>query len=194
MENPRSVPDLVSALKEVLIFLHTRKLDYCLIGGLAMQVRGEPRFTKDIDICLLSSLDTTRAQIEELLSVFQPLYPDAFALALTFQILPLTIHGVTVDVSLGLTGFENQAISRATMEEIVPAVKAKVCSSEDLIVFKILAGRARDQSDVESILSSSKNEIDDDYVVATLKGFEVELDNSMLVSAFETIKRNCRAR
>ena len=59
---------------------------------------------------------------------------------------------VKIDVALAAFQFEVEALARASDWEAVPSIILRTCSAEDLIVFKVFAGRARDWLDVEGII------------------------------------------
>jgi len=43
---------LLQAVERLAETFHARKIPYTLIGGLAVMLRGRPRFTQDVDILL----------------------------------------------------------------------------------------------------------------------------------------------
>jgi hypothetical protein len=69
----------------------------------------------------------------------------------------INIGGVGIDISLGALKFEELAVERSTYHEFLPEIVLKVCSPEDLIVFKAFANRLKDWADVENILSVQKH-------------------------------------
>ena len=86
--------NLLVSLNKINDYLIKENILFCLIGGLAVQIRGEPRFTDDIDICILSDLENQEIIIDKVISNFTPLVENPQELALSAQILPIiiTIH------------------------------------------------------------------------------------------------------
>ncbi len=156
-------------LRDLGAFFASARVSYAVIGGIAVSFRGEPRFTADIDvvagmdcdaaIALLGSADRAR---------FAPLFPDAEDVVRTAFILPLRHREtlVTVDVSIGLTGYERRVIARAPRERVADLL-VPVATAEDLIVMKIFAGRPRDAEDARGIVLRCGEAIDWDYVLET---------------------------
>ncbi len=59
--------------------------------------------------------------------------------------------------------FEELAVRRSTYHEFLPEIVLKVCSPEDLIVFKAFANRLKDWADIENVLSIQTN-LDWNYI------------------------------
>jgi len=57
--------------------------------------------------------------------------------------------GVPIDVSLGALPFEVEVLERAVRWRLSPTVELVVCSPEDLLIYKLIAGRPRDLLDVD---------------------------------------------
>ena len=47
-------------------------------------------------------------------------------------------EGIPLDIALGALPFEAAAVRRARDEELLPGLRLRVCTAEDLIVFKAL--------------------------------------------------------
>lgn len=175
---------LLLALKEISTFLATHEIESCLIGGIAVQFRGEPRFTSDIDICILSDLEIQEKTVDLILAQYSSIVDNPKELALSAQLLPICIENITIDLSFGLTGFEQQVIKRASFETLTDNFIIKVATSEDLIIFKCLAGRPKDIQDIDSILSKNKNVLDKAYITNVLGELERLLETDQLLSLF----------
>jgi len=88
---------ILFALEEINTFLKANRVEFCLIGGLAVQIRGEPRFTSDIDICLLSNLETQEDIINLILKNFDAIVDDPKELALSAQLIPIKINQINIE-------------------------------------------------------------------------------------------------
>ncbi len=144
---------LEELLQRIATALDQAALPYMIIGGQAVLLYGEPRLTKDIDITLGAGLERL---------------PDVLAAAQAAQLTPLVDpetftrqtmvlpcadpqSGMRVDFILSFSPYEQLAISRARTVKIGNA-KLRYASVEDLIIHKLIAGRARDLEDVKNIL------------------------------------------
>jgi hypothetical protein len=126
---------------------------FCFIGGLAVQHWGEPRFTRDVDLTLLTGFGSEETYIDPLLKVFEPRIEDCRAFALQNRVLLLkSREGIGIDVALGALPFEEEAARRSQLIEVEPDAVLRLCSAEDLIVMKAFADRLQDQLDVQRIL------------------------------------------
>ncbi len=140
-------------LERIAQSLKNAGIPYMVIGGQAVLLYGEPRLTKDIDITLGGDL----TRLQDVLSAVRemrltPLVDPAIFTRET-MVLPCSDPetGIRVDLIFSFSPYEQLAISRA---RIVRIGEADVCfaSLEDLLVHKIVAGRARDLEDARIIL------------------------------------------
>jgi hypothetical protein len=179
--------DLLAALAEEL---DNANLPYMVIGGQAVLFHGEPRLTKDIDITVAAGLE----QLESVLQVaagsnLEPLVnPEEFT-ART-MVLPC-LHresGIRVDFILSFSPYEREAIERAVGVEVGNSL-VRFATAEDLIVHKVLAGRARDLEDVRSILLKNPK-VDRSLITGALASFQESLDQgTTLTDRFDDLCR-----
>lgn len=118
-----------------------------------MQRWGEPRLTLDVDCTLLTGFGQEQRYVDELLTAFvgRVDHPRDFALANRV----LLLHGpsrVPLDIALGAMPFEERCTERASAFAIGDTQSLRMCSAEDLVVFKAFAGRDRDWLDIEGIV------------------------------------------
>lgn len=145
----------------VHVAMRERGLRYAILGGIAVQFWGQPRFTKDLDITVMTEFGAEQLLIDELLGLFAPRYPDAANFAIQNRVLLLRVGDLCdLDVSLGLPGFESEVMDRAVEMDIGQGRLVRVLSAEDLIIYKALAGRSRDQDDIKGILSRQGHALD----------------------------------
>lgn len=159
--------DISKALKELQVFFKRQGWKYCLIGGLAAIRWGHVRFTRDIDLVVLTGIGDEEAYVDQMLSAFQPrsTHPAARQFALENRVLLLkSSTGVPIDVSLGAIGFEEHMLDRATLATIVPGQKFLIASPEDLIVMKSVAGRPQDWQDIDGIIAKQGRSLDWSYI------------------------------
>jgi hypothetical protein len=171
---------------EVHQVLDELKLPYAIIGGAAVQIWGEPRFTKDIDLTVLAPVEHFSETVEKLLTRLAPRTEDALSFALRSRVLLAeTSTGYPVDISFGLPGYEEEVIGRAVIQEIAPGKPVRFCSAEDLIIHKSIAGRGQDVMDVENIVARWKTQLDLPYIRYWLKAFADLLETSEVIDRFE---------
>ena len=157
--------DVFVAAAEVEAFCRGRGWRFCFIGGIAVQRWGTPRFTQDVDLTLLTGFGGETAYVEALLGRFAGRVREARRFALAHRVvLARTSGGIDLDIALGALPFEEGAVGRASVWRVRDQIELTTCSAEDLIVHKVFAGRERDWSDVESVLTRQHGRLDLDHV------------------------------
>ena len=155
-----------AALQEAL---DGRGWPFCFIGGIAVQHWGEPRVTRDLDVSIFTGFGTEAAVVDALLARYVPRIAEARAFALEHRVLLImTDDGVQIDVALAALPFEREVIDRSVFAEFEPGVKLRVCTAEDLFVFKAFADRAQDRADLIGISRRRGEQLDWDAIVERL--------------------------
>lgn len=174
-------------LAQIASDLDEAQIPYMVIGGQAVLMYGEPRLTRDIDITLAVGTE----QLPLLLRLaadrgWQILSEDPAAFVRRTMVLPCldSASGIRVDFIFSSTAYEGQAIERTNKVQILKTT-VRFAAAEDVIVQKIVAGRARDLEDVRGIISK-KQSIDEYYVRHWLKQFDLSLGEEY-VKRFESI-------
>ena len=139
-----------------------------------MQHWGEPRLTRDIDISLLTGFGAEERFVDLLLSAYRPRIEDARRFALARRVLLLlSKDGIGIDVSLAALSYEELAIRRAILVELLPDRSLRLCSPEDLVIMKLFAGRETDVRDARSVLvRQGLGALDWNYIEIQLAEFE----------------------
>lgn len=156
----------MKALFEVLIRLKADltvlRLEWALIGGLAVSVRAEPRTTRDVDIALSVGDDPGAEEVTRRLVARgyridkQMENRTAGRLATVRLLVPgQRPGGVVIDVMFASSGIEPELVAAAEPIEIVPGLTIPVARTADLIALKVLAGRQQDVTDLETLLSKA---------------------------------------
>ena len=105
--------DLIEEAAVLQNFLEAKGWDFFFIGGLAVQVWGEPRLTQDIDLTVFTNLRDETKYIEGFLGIYTPKFSDAKSFALTNRVLPMfTKTGIGIDVTLGGISDISEALRR----------------------------------------------------------------------------------
>lgn len=142
-------------------FLTERGIPYAIIGGLAVQRWGQPRLTRDVDLTVLLPPGREEGALREMVEVFPGRIDDAVSFALQHRVLLVTAPGGSqADIGLGLPGFEEEVVARAVAYDLGDGRLVRLCSAEDLIVYKALAGRPRDIDDIEGIIARQGRTLD----------------------------------
>jgi len=182
------------AAAEVAGFLGSRGIPYAIIGGLALQRWGEPRLTRDVDVVVLVDAEALQAFVDDVLERFAPRIPDARAFALRHRVLLVrTGEGVPVDISLGIPGYEEEALGRAQPLELPSGAVIRILGPEDLVIHKCVAGRPRDVEDVEAILIRQRLRLDLDLIRRWLRAFGPVVETHDPLTLFEEALDRARA-
>lgn len=150
----RKPAEFVSALRAAGATLSRARVPWCVIGGVAVIVRGVARFTADLDIVIEGGAADPAVVLRVLArGKIEPRFSDAEMMARAAHLLPV-VHrpsGLDVDISFGWTRFEHDTIAEAS-EERFDRITARFATPGALVVFKAIAGRPHDLTDAESLL------------------------------------------
>ncbi len=161
--------DLFRLAAHLQDFFTAEKWRFCFIGGIALQRWGEPRLTRDVDICLLTGFGNEEHFIDTLLSRYQSRIDNAREFALTRRVVLLKAQsGIGIYISLGGLPFEESVVRRASTFEFLSDAELLTCSAEDLIVLKAFADRTRDWLDVETIIVRQNKRLDWPFIHSQL--------------------------
>lgn len=162
-----------------------------IIGGIAVIARGVPRQTVDIDATIWAEgLD-----VETLLPTLAaerilPRTADAVAFARERHVLLLRHEptGTPLELILAYLPFERTALERADLVDF-GGVRVPAATAEDLIIYKAVAWRDRDRSDVERLLVLHGRSIDLERVRRLVREFAMALDEPERIDQFEALLR-----
>jgi len=150
---------------------------------------GRPRLTRDIDIAL--GVDTDKfALIQGVYKnlKLKPLVENPQDFARSTKVLPTEEpeSKVRVDFIFSFTPYEAQAIKNAK-QVLIDDYPAKFASCEDVIIHKMVAGRAIDDEDVKSILAKNKDAIDFKYIRKWLSEFGKIAEHEDILARFNSL-------
>lgn len=180
--NPRE-----EAAWELHQFFGELGIRYAIIGGVAVQTWGQPRLTRDVDLTAAVPLDQPmHIFIQQVLDRFPARIEDALEFARRSRVILIqTSNGCPADISMGLPGYEDEVMRRAVEVELEPGKAVRVCSAEDLIIHKAIAGRPQDVRDIEGIVYRQRAALDVAIIRRWLQAFADLLDNPEIVERFE---------
>ena len=157
---PRYVSDLIPSPDSLLLAAHDLAvaladldLTPTFIGGVAVSLVAQPRFTEDLDALIV--FDT--AQAETLLAVlashgFKPRYRDMVELAVSARMITVEHEstGTAVDIALGCMPFEEEVLQRSVTHDS-SGITLQLPTPEDLVILKSTANRPKDRDDIRTI-------------------------------------------
>jgi len=178
---------LFEAAWEINVFLRQHSIAYAIIGGLAVQKWGDIRFTKDVDLSVSTPLkDGASDLVRLIIAHFRSRVDDPVDFAKRNRmILVAASNGVEIDISLSLPGYEDEMFVHAIDFELEPGKTIRLCSAEDLIIHKAVAGRPQDIADIEGIVYRQGNKLDLRYIHLWLKEFAQLLEEPDVLNRFE---------
>jgi len=144
--------DLVTALADL-------QLSPTFIGGVAVSLIAEPRYTGDLDALVVFDTANAQALLDTLeRHGFHPRFSDMLGVARTSRMVTLThdATGSIVDIALGCTPFESELQERSTQHDLA-GVTIQIPTPEDLVIMKAIANRPKDLEDIRSIVRAYPN-------------------------------------
>ena len=148
-------------------------VDYVLIGGHAVNVWAEPRFTADIDFTVRSDPDALgrlRALLEADGWTVERVHGEGLPSGPDFVRFVHPDHDSPVELQTAKTGYQQTLIERAVAHEDVGGLT--VATPEDLLVLKLIAFRAKDRGDLAAL--AALDGLDWPYVERWAAIWEVE--------------------
>ncbi len=174
------------ALRSAIVLLEQHGYRYAIIGGIALSQWEFARYTHDVDIKVLVPGTDYAAVRNDLRAAF----PDrARELAPENPfIVAVNIQGVIVDFLLTLPGYEQLIVERAIQRDL-GGFSAWICSAEDLIIQKAVAGRGKDWLDIEALLIEQHGKLDLAYIEDWLSQFAEALKKPELLSEYHRLQK-----
>lgn len=135
------------ALRHAAADLDALGLKWALIGGVAISVRSEPRFTKDVDFVVAVADDQAAESVVHQLSSrgYSPLevLEQEYVDRLSGVRLGSSTTPVVIDLLFASSGIEDEIVAAATEVDVLPGLRVPVASTGHLMALKVLAGRPR---------------------------------------------------
>jgi hypothetical protein len=144
--------EINSDFRDLLRNLNAAGVRYLIVGGYAVMVHTEPRYTKDLDVWIESERDNARRLLEALSAFGAPIAgvtaddftePEVF-----FQI---GVDPVRVDIMTSITGLDFETAWGRRIEVDFGGVPAPVLCRADILAAKIASGRVRDRRDARHL-------------------------------------------
>ena len=134
---------------------------WALIGGFAVSARAEPRFTRDVDVCVVVDSDQAAERLAltltgwgySILAAIDHEYRDRLA---AIRLDSPLVGGVIADLLFASSGVEDDIVEGSDLLEILPGLTVPVAQAAHLVVLKLLsrdASRPQDDMDLRSLRS-----------------------------------------
>jgi predicted nucleotidyltransferase len=170
-------PDPILALAHIVAELARLKRAFALVGGLGVSMRGEVRFTRDVDLALRVRDDADAEHLARELgargyAVVALVEHDEAKRLATLRL--RSPSEVTVDLLMASSGIEDEIVARASAVAIEGVGDVPVAQPEELLAMKILSmddRRLQDRIDAIALLEVNR-EIDLERVRANLRLIE----------------------
>lgn len=163
---------VLAALGHVWKTLAGPDIPVAVIGGMAVARWQHLRVTKDVD--LLIGIES--AQVDALLAKLraagiQPINEPPVLKLDQYRFIPLVYEppdvflNIHIDLMIADSAFQQLALARSTPLRLPQLdFEMRVISCEDLIVFKLIAGRIIDRADVAALLRLNRETLDLSYL------------------------------
>jgi len=158
---------LEKLLGQIATILQKQGQSWALIGGLAVSVRTEPRFTRDLDLAVAVSDDREAEALLHRLHrdnfrILATVEQDATHRLATARLAPIEDHplGLMLDLLFASSGIEPEICREAESLEVFPSVFVPVARIHHLIALKILARddrtRPQDVADLRQLMVAAQ--------------------------------------
>jgi len=155
---------LLSAASRVLGFLRQENVQGCVVGGLAVSARCDPRFTRDVDIAVMVDNDERAEAVVHALasrglrivSLVEQESVGRLAMARL-----ATDDGLSIDLLIASSGIESEVVMSAENLEVVQGLLLPVARIGHLIALKLLSvapGRETDSADLRNLAAVADDE------------------------------------
>lgn len=137
---------------ELLRAFEEHRVAYAVIGGYAIGLHSEPRYTKDLDILITASERNASAVLRALSKFGAPISNlSVKELAKPGLLYVFGIPPLRVDILNRVKGADAAAIVKRAKRIKVAGTTLRVATVSDLIKLKKLAGRKQDLADIEKL-------------------------------------------
>ena len=186
-----SASDVVDALAGLDRAFRSLGIRWYVFGAQAVVLYGVPRLTADLDVTAEADPLVLGSLVERLADEgFEPRPRDLDAFVRKTRVVPVAhvASGLPVDIVLAGPGLEQEFLAGARQIRVGEGITVPVIAPEDLVVTKILAGRAKDLDDVRGILREQAGGLDLARSRRYLKLLEEALDRRDLLATLERLE------
>ena len=150
---------LQADLREFIVLLNSREVEYLVVGGHAVAFHGHPRYTGDIDLLIR----TTSINAERVLRAlhdfgFGDLQITARDLLESGHVLQLGHAPNRVDILTSISGVDFDSAWKARIPTELDGQPVSMLSLQHLLENKRSSGRPKDRADLDKLLAVGKRE------------------------------------
>lgn len=190
---------VLAALRRTVAQLDALPARWALVGGFAVSTRAEPRFTRDVDVCVAVADDAAaEAMVTRLAEagyrVHTVVEQDAVGRLATVRVSGPVGDGagVVVDLLFASSGIEAEIVAGAEVLEILPGLQAPVARAGHLVVLKLLARddatRPQDAGDLRALRPAlterDLREAEEGARLVVARGYHRDRDLPALLTAY----------
>lgn len=146
-------------------FLTTARVPYVVVGGLAVAVIAEPRFTADIDVVAFVSMDAAERLITSATAAGFTSAGDEVDRLRETGTLRFRRSPYQLPIIVASLPFEERARKRAVPRLLFDR-HVPVPTPEDLLLFKVISARDKDVLDAVSIVRRHGGRLDWEYITS----------------------------
>lgn len=148
-----------SDFKDLLSALNDKKVEYLLIGGFAVIIHSEPRYTKDIDLWVNPTPENSKKVYAALAAIGAPLSQlniseEDFNREGYF--VQFGREPARIDILMSVKGLTFEQAWKNHLVVDIDGVKTNLISRSDLINVKLECGRPQDLIDAAALKKSQK--------------------------------------
>lgn len=188
------------ALRAIVFNLAARRRAFALVGGLAVSIRAEVRFTRDVDLAVVVEDDSDAEKLVRELTAdgYRPLALVEHEMADRLSTVRLAgPEGVVVDLLFASTGIEREIAMRADPMDVPGVGTVPVARAEELLAMKILSmrdARLQDRLDAQRLVEVGDVDIATvraDLALIRERGFDRGQDlEAKLASLLDAVARD----
>ncbi len=153
--------ELIRAVELLSGVFADQSIRYALIGGLAVALRGRPRFTQDVDVLLDVPQMALPRLLDELIRLGFIFDRDAIITEFVRDnMVAFRFGSVRIDWIKPVLPLFGRALTDASFLVWTEGRPLRVATAEGLILMKMIAFRPQDQADIETLLIANQESID----------------------------------
>jgi hypothetical protein len=138
--------------KEFIKLLNKYKVKYLVVGGYAVAFHGHPRYTKDLDIWIESSIDNATNLLKALDEVgFGSLGLSLEDFLAANQIIQLGYPPNRIDLLTTAAGVDFETCYHSRVSKTIDETQVEFMDIENLRLNKLSTGRSQDLADMENL-------------------------------------------
>jgi hypothetical protein len=154
--------------REAVDFLSQASVPYLIIGGVAVATIGQPRATGDVDVIGYVPMEKAIELVDAAIAAGFVVAPDERETLQATGTLRFRKGRFQLDIILASLPFEDDARARARPHRLFGRM-VPLPTPEDLILFKVLAGRDKDLVDAVGVARRHLSALDRRYLEEAIK-------------------------